>query len=147
MYCLLARNIIALWCLKVSGKGLTLNTADCYSDKLINCWGCSDEPRWSRPVPNPLNLTVNTVREADITDFPAAEAAIFFGSDVMKLTINGELHDVAEQSMLQLLESLSIDPRKVAVERNMEILPKREYAVTTLADGDSIEIVHFVGGG
>ena len=65
MYCLLARNIIALWCLKVSGKGLTLNTADCYSDKLINCWGCSDEPRWSRPVPNPLNLTVNTVREAE----------------------------------------------------------------------------------
>jgi thiamine biosynthesis protein ThiS len=65
----------------------------------------------------------------------------------MKVTINGEVHEIDGQSMLQLLEGLSIDPRKVAVERNMEILPKGEYAATLLADGDNIEIVHFVGGG
>lgn len=65
----------------------------------------------------------------------------------MIVTINGESRQVEQSTMLELLESLSIDPRKVAVERNMEILPKAEYAATTLMDGDSIEIVHFVGGG
>jgi len=65
----------------------------------------------------------------------------------MQIIINGEEHSIAAQSMLQLLHSLEIDPRRVAVERNMEILPKTEYESTTLADGDRIEIVHFVGGG
>lgn len=65
----------------------------------------------------------------------------------MQIIINGEEHSIAAQSMLQLLQSLEIDPRRVAVERNMEILPRTEYEATTLADGDRIEIVHFVGGG
>lgn len=65
----------------------------------------------------------------------------------MKVSINGEMRELDGQTVLQLLESLSIDPRKVAVERNLEILPKGEYASTQLVDGDSIEIVHFVGGG
>ena len=65
----------------------------------------------------------------------------------MQVTINGELRDVTHRTMQQLLESLDIDPRKVAVERNAVILPKAEYATTSLADGDRIEIVHFVGGG
>jgi sulfur carrier protein len=65
----------------------------------------------------------------------------------MQIIINGEEHSIATQSMLQLLQSLEIDPRRVAVERNMEILPKTEYESTTLAEGDRIEIVHFVGGG
>ncbi len=65
----------------------------------------------------------------------------------MQVTINGELRDVPPQTTQQLLESLGIDPRKVAVERNAEILPKAEYVTTTLADGDRIEILHFVGGG
>jgi len=65
----------------------------------------------------------------------------------MQIIINGEEHSIAAQSMLQLLQSLEIDPRRVAVERNMEILPKTEYESTTLVDGDRIEIVHFVGGG
>jgi len=42
---------------------------------------------------------------------------------------------------------LHIDPRRVAVELNMEILPKADYETTALSDGDRIEIVHFVGGG
>lgn len=65
----------------------------------------------------------------------------------MKVSINGEMREIDGQSVLQLIESLSIDPRKIAVERNLEILPKGEYASTQLTDGDSIEIVHFVGGG
>ena len=65
----------------------------------------------------------------------------------MQLTINGELRDVTSQTMLELLDGLGIDPRKVAVEYNGEILPKAEYGATLLAGGDRIEIVHFVGGG
>jgi sulfur carrier protein len=42
---------------------------------------------------------------------------------------------------------LGIDPRRVAVELNREILPKDRYAGTPLGAGDSLEIVHFVGGG
>jgi thiamine biosynthesis protein ThiS len=65
----------------------------------------------------------------------------------MHITINGEQRQLTPQTMQQLLESLSIDSRKVAVERNGTILPKAEYLMTSLADGDKIEIVHFVGGG
>ena len=65
----------------------------------------------------------------------------------MQLIINGEARESAPQTMLLLLEGLGIDPRKVAVEYNGEILPKAEYGATALADGDKIEIVHFVGGG
>lgn len=65
----------------------------------------------------------------------------------MHITVNGEQRQFAPQTMQQLLESLSIDSRKVAVERNGAILPKAEYLMTSLADGDKIEIVHFVGGG
>jgi thiamine biosynthesis protein ThiS len=65
----------------------------------------------------------------------------------MQVCINGEQRDIAPSTMLQLLESLGVDPKKVAVEHNAEILPKAEYNTTSLADGDKIEIVHFVGGG
>ena len=66
----------------------------------------------------------------------------------MQLTVNGEsraypgVADVAA-----LVASLGLDGRKVAVERNLEIVPRSAYAKTSLADGDRIEIVAFVGGG
>ncbi|NVO00697.1 MAG: sulfur carrier protein ThiS [Geobacteraceae bacterium] len=63
------------------------------------------------------------------------------------IEINGERREVLKQSMLELLESLGIDPKRVAVELNMDILPKAEYPGRELAEGDKIEIVHFVGGG
>ncbi|HZV82704.1 MAG TPA: sulfur carrier protein ThiS [Geobacteraceae bacterium] len=65
----------------------------------------------------------------------------------MQITINGEQRSLTQQTVLQLLQSLDIDPRRVAVELNLEILPKAEYETASLADGDRIEIVHFVGGG
>jgi thiazole synthase/sulfur carrier protein len=46
-----------------------------------------------------------------------------------------------------LVATLGLDARKVAVERNLEIVPKSAYGKTPLADGDRIEIVHFIGGG
>jgi thiamine biosynthesis protein ThiS len=46
-----------------------------------------------------------------------------------------------------LVAALGLDRRKVAVERNLAIVPRSAYADTALADGDRIEIVHFIGGG
>ena len=46
-----------------------------------------------------------------------------------------------------LLAAIGLDARKVAVERNEEIVPRSTYAETWLAAGDSLEIVHFIGGG
>jgi len=65
----------------------------------------------------------------------------------MQIHVNGELRKVSQTTVLALLESLELDPKWVAVELNMEILPKAEYAEKTIADDDRIEIVHFVGGG
>lgn len=67
---------------------------------------------------------------------------------VMTLTINGEARSFSGLSDLAaLVLSLGLDPRKVAVERNLEIVPRSAYGVTALSDGDRIEIVHFIGGG
>lgn len=64
------------------------------------------------------------------------------------LTVNGERRDVAEGSSVHdLLAAIGLAARKVAVERNREIVPRSEYATTRLAEGDALEIVHFIGGG
>ncbi len=66
----------------------------------------------------------------------------------MKLTINGDIHDHPEGLTLkELLHAIGLDARKVAVERNREIVPKSQYGDVVLADGDALEIVHFIGGG
>jgi thiamine biosynthesis protein ThiS len=66
----------------------------------------------------------------------------------MRLLINGEERRFSELSdVAALVIALGLDPRKVAVERNLEIVPRSIYAQTALADGDRIEIVHFIGGG
>lgn len=65
----------------------------------------------------------------------------------MQITVNGETVTITAMSVLHYLESLSIDPQRVAVEMNLDILPKMEYGTTFLNDGDRLEIVHFVGGG
>ena len=66
----------------------------------------------------------------------------------MNLTINGETKKFeGSLSVEQLLGQIGLDGTKVAVERNREIVPKSGYANTPLADGDNLEIVHFIGGG
>jgi thiamine biosynthesis protein ThiS len=66
----------------------------------------------------------------------------------MNLTVNGEERSFAALgSLLDLVAELGLDARKVAVERNLEIVPRSAYGRTALADGDRIEIVHFIGGG
>ncbi len=66
----------------------------------------------------------------------------------MNLILNGEprtFESVAD--VAALVAALGLDARKVAVERNLEIVPRSAYGRTPLADGDRIEIVHFIGGG
>ena len=65
----------------------------------------------------------------------------------MHLQINGEPRTIEAATILDLVHALSLDPRKVAVERNLEIVPRSLHSETALADGDRIEIVQFVGGG
>ena len=65
----------------------------------------------------------------------------------MNITTNGEAASIEPMSVQEYLVSLGIDPRRVAVELNREILPKAQYQETMLQEGDSLEIVHFVGGG
>ena len=66
----------------------------------------------------------------------------------MTLTINGEPRSFAGLGdVAGLVAALGLDARKVAVERNLEIVPRSAYGKTPIADGDRIEIVHFIGGG
>jgi sulfur carrier protein len=69
-----------------------------------------------------------------------------FGAAV-NITINGETASIEALSVQDYLLQLGIDPRRVAVELNRDILPKAEYQGTVLKEGDNLEIVHFVGGG
>ena len=62
------------------------------------------------------------------------------------VTINGEPKDVAGKSVLEVLASMDLDPKRSAVMLGGEILPKAEYE-KTLKDGDEVDIVGFVGGG
>jgi sulfur carrier protein len=64
------------------------------------------------------------------------------------IMINGEPRPItAPLSLAKLIDTLGLDTRKVAVERNEAIVPRSTYAETWLAAGDRLEIVHFIGGG
>lgn len=61
--------------------------------------------------------------------------------------INGEKLDVSGKTVKEYLMTTNYDPKRIAVERNGEIVPKAQYENTVLKDGDALEIVSFVGGG
>jgi thiamine biosynthesis protein ThiS len=66
----------------------------------------------------------------------------------MHIIVNGQPRECkAPFSLLALAESLELNPRQVAIERNLEIIPRSQYGDTWLSDGDHIEIVSFIGGG
>ena len=66
----------------------------------------------------------------------------------MKLTVNGESFETsAPATITGLLDKLRIEPGRVAVEVNLSIIRKADYATFRLSDGDKVEIVNFVGGG
>lgn len=61
--------------------------------------------------------------------------------------INGTEQDITGMSLAEYLRSANYDMKRVAVERNGEIVPKTDYETVVLQDGDSLEVVSFVGGG
>lgn len=65
----------------------------------------------------------------------------------MRITVNGEERETAAKDIAGLVAELELDPRKVAVEHNLAIVPKSLHPATPLSEGDRIEIVQFVGGG
>ncbi len=66
----------------------------------------------------------------------------------MQITVNGEQREVAEGlSAAQLVEQMGIAGQRIAMEVNLEIVPRSTYAEHILQQGDRIEIVHAVGGG
>ena len=66
----------------------------------------------------------------------------------MRIEVNGEAREVAQgATVASLLATLGLGGGPVAVERNLEIVPRAEHATTLLAVGDKLEVVHFVGGG
>jgi sulfur carrier protein len=68
--------------------------------------------------------------------------------DNIIFTLNGECQKCSDNfNFIQLLESLELEPRSLAIELNREILPKSQWAQTLVKSGDNIEIVQFVGGG
>jgi thiazole synthase len=69
-------------------------------------------------------------------------------SDTIDVMINGERRTVAAgATLLELLASLELDPRVVVVEHNRAIVRRPRLSGVTVTEGDSIELVHFVGGG
>ena len=69
------------------------------------------------------------------------------GENILHVSINGEARRVTAGSVADLVRVLGLDPAKVAVERNMAIVPRSTLADVPVAEGDEFEIVHFVGGG
>lgn len=66
----------------------------------------------------------------------------------MKITLNGEAHSIDDDTKLQaLIDQLGYSGKRLAVEINMEIIPKSQHADYIVKDGDNIEIVHAIGGG
>ena len=67
---------------------------------------------------------------------------------IMQLTVNGEDREMEEgTTVAQLIEQLGLDPRMLAVERNLTLVPRAQHAETLLAAGDRVEVVTLVGGG
>jgi len=67
---------------------------------------------------------------------------------VIQLSVNGQVRRIEPgANIARLLEAMELSGRRVAVERNGEIVPRSQYPNTSLADGDALEIVVAVGGG
>jgi len=66
----------------------------------------------------------------------------------MKIVLNGDSYEVAGPlTLTALLAQLRVDPRRVAVEHNLNVVKRANYGSTQIQEGDQIEIVNFVGGG
>ena len=71
----------------------------------------------------------------------------FILGGVNMVTVNGTALDIAGKTVSEYLATTNYDPKRIAVERNGHIVLKSQYDAAVLEDGDSMEIVSFVGGG
>ncbi len=72
----------------------------------------------------------------------------FLSESFMKIRINEEERDVPEgSSVADVVETLSLNPKFIAVEVNLELIPRGEHASHKLSAGDQLEVVTLVGGG
>lgn len=76
------------------------------------------------------------------------EASLRMTDETLAITVNGEHRRIpAPASVADLLANLGMTAEKVAVERNLEIVPRSTFADVAVESGDAFEIVTFVGGG
>jgi thiamine biosynthesis protein ThiS len=69
-------------------------------------------------------------------------------TSIIEITVNGEARHVAEGTTIAgLLAQLGLGERRVAVERNRQVVPRAEHVTARLSAGDRVEVVTFVGGG
>jgi thiazole synthase len=67
---------------------------------------------------------------------------------LLRISLNGEAHELTSPVTIRaLLDSVGIDSRKVAVERNLVVVRRAHYDTEVVNDGDEVEVVNFVGGG
>ena len=78
-------------------------------------------------------------------DISATRWQIF---NAVRITVNDEPRELpADATVADLVTGLALGPRRIAVEVNRAVVPRAEYGAHRLADGDAVEIIHFVGGG
>jgi thiamine biosynthesis protein ThiS len=78
-------------------------------------------------------------------DFSATWWQIFNGVRIM---VNDEPRELpADATVADLVAGLALGPRRIAIEVNRAIVPRADYGAHRLAEGDTVEIIHFVGGG
>lgn len=66
----------------------------------------------------------------------------------MNIVLNGEAKEIAaNSSVAELIQLLNLAPERLAIEVNRRIIRRADWPSTTLAEGDKVEVVHFVGGG
>ena len=72
---------------------------------------------------------------------------MFISGGAIMVKVNGTELDIAGKTVSEYLATTNYDPKRIAVERNGDIVFKSQYDVTVLKDGDSLEVASFVGGG
>jgi sulfur carrier protein len=68
-------------------------------------------------------------------------------SERISIVLNGESRPVEARTLAELVDELGLQQRMIAIERNLEVVPKSQYDSTLLEDNDRIELVHMIGGG
>ena len=98
------------------------------------------------PLPDLDNANVGIY--AWITgNYQIGVSRIFCLGGVSMVKVNGTELDIAGKTVAEYLSTTNYDPKRIAVERNGDIVFKSQYTETVLMDGDSLEVVSFVGGG